>query len=298
MNRLFEAEVFCLVVNKGSFTAAAERLNITKSYASKIITRLEDRLGIRLLQRTTRNLTLTEPGRVFYERCSEVMRTLEAAEAEATLQQTQLRGHLRISLPVGFGLTYLVKPLAEFKAHYPDLTIETDFTDRYTDLLVEGIDVAVRVGNLHEGDLIARKLATADVFPCASEAYLAQRGEPQNPNDLIHHDCIRYTYQAVRGTWKLNGPSGAVDIAVSGSLMTNNATMLLEAACQGLGIVLMPVFHTAPYLRDGRLRRVLPKWQSSVAIQVVFPNARHVPLKVRVFVDYLVKQFQNPPWAD
>jgi DNA-binding transcriptional LysR family regulator len=298
MSRLFEAEVFVLVVDEGSFTSAARRLDITSSYASKLVTRLEDRLGVRLLQRTTRKLLLTEPGRAYYERCTEVMKSLEQAENAATWLHAAPRGRLRITLPTAFGMNHLTGPLAEFKARYPELTLEAVFTDRSVDLLAEGFDLAIRVGELLDTQLVAHRLATIEMFVCASPAYLQRRGTPREPEELAHHECMLYSYHALPGTWALQGPRGEVSVQVTGTLVANHARMLVEAACQGLGLIFVPVFHTAPYLRDGRLCRVLPGWQRSVILQVLFPHARHLPAKVRVFVDFLAERFRVPPWAD
>ncbi|HVG62300.1 MAG TPA: LysR family transcriptional regulator [Hyalangium sp.] len=297
MSRLFEAEVFVLVVDEGSFTAAARRLAITKSYASKLVTRLEDRLGVRLLQRSTRQLTLTEPGRAYYERCTEVMQTLEQAEDEATSLHAAPRGRLRVTLPTAFGMSYLTGPLAEFKARYPELTLEAVFSDRQVDLLAEGFDLAIRAGDVADTQLITHRLATAEMFVCASKAYLERRGTPREPEELARHECLLYAYHAVPGTWTLQGPRGEISVRVEGTLVANHARMLMEAASQGLGLAFLPVFHTAPYLRDGRLRRVLPGWQRTVALQALFPHARHLSAKVRVLVDFLAERFRVLPWA-
>lgn len=297
MSRLFEAEVFVIVVEEGSFTAAARRLGITKSYASKLVMRLEERLGVRLVQRTTRRLTLTEPGRAYYERCTEVMQTLEEAEEAATRLHTAPRGRLRVTLPTAFGMSYLTGPLSEFKARYPELTLEAVFSDRQVDLLAEGFDLAIRAGELPDTQLITHRLATAEMFICASKAYLQRRGTPREPEELAHHECLLYAYHASPSTWRLRGPRGEVSVQVAGTLVTNHAHMLLEAASQGLGLVFMPLFHTVPYLRDGRLRQVLPGWQRSLTLQAVFPHARHLSAKVRVLVDFLAERFHVPPWA-
>ncbi|MBL9008706.1 MAG: LysR family transcriptional regulator [Myxococcales bacterium] len=298
MSRLFEMETFLVVVEAGSFTAAADRLGVTKSYASKLVARLEDRLGARLLQRTTRQLKLTEVGRSYYERCSEAMRALSEAEAEATELQTSPQGRLRISLPSAFAIRHLAGPIAEFKTRYPALTIEAVLLDRKVDILAEGFDLAVRIGDLQDSSLIARKLASVDRAICASPSYLLRRGTPQKPADLIEHDCLLYAYHAVPTTWRFHGPSGETTVEVSGHMVSNHGELLVEAACQGLGLVFCPLFLTAHELRAGRLLRVLPAWRAPLAISAVFPNARHIPAKVRLFVDFLVSHFAHPCWAD
>lgn len=295
---MVEMEAFLMVVEEGSFTAAARRLGLTKSYVSKLVVRLEDRLGIRLLQRSTRQLIVTEPGRTYFERCSDAMRALKDAETEATELQTAPQGRLRISLPTEFAIRHLAAPLAEFKARYPGLTIEAVLGDRKVDILAEGFDLAVRIGDLADSSLITRRLASMERSVCASPAYLRSRGTPGQPEELVDHECLLYSYHAVPTSWRLQGVSREAVVEVTGSLVSNHAAMLVEAACQGLGLILCPIFFTAPSLRAGRLVRVLPGWQFPLTVSVVFPNARHVAAKVRLFVDFLVTHFQVPPWAD
>ncbi len=298
MSNLIEMEAFLVVVEESSFTAAARRLGVTKSYASKLVVRLEDRLGVRLLQRTTRQLTLTEAGRAYYERCSGAMRALQEAEAEATELQNSPQGRLRINLPTAFATDYLAAPLAEFKARYPELTIEAILTDRKVDILAEGFDVAVRIGELEDSALIARRLARVDRFICASPGYLQRRGTPCQPEELASHDCLLYAHHAVPTIWRCKGPGRTAAIEVSGKLVSNHAAILVAAACQGLGLLFCPIFLTATALREGRLQRVLPDWQSPLSLSAVFPNARHIPAKVRIFVDFLVAHFRHPAWAE
>jgi len=299
MNRLFEAEAFVLVIDEGSFTAAAKRLGVTKSYASKLVTRLEDRLGVRLLNRTTRKLALTEPGRAYYERCTAAMHALEEAESEVGELQTKPRGRLRITVPTAFGMTYLTKTLADFSARFEGLVLDVHFLDRHADLVGEHFDAAVRAGDLEDSSLIAHRIAKAEMVLCASPGYLAKRGAPKEPAELAAHACLIYTNHAAPTIWTLERARGEVSVEVSGPLMTNHAGMLLEAACDGLGITFVPVFHSGPYLRDGRLVRVLSGWRrpKPVPIHVLYPTARHVPLKVRAFVDFMTEYFRAPPWA-
>lgn len=298
MSHLVEMETFLVVVEAGSFTAAASRLGVTKSYASKLVARLEARLGVQLLQRTTRQLTLTEVGRAYFERCSEAMQALGEAVAVATELQTSPQGRLRINLPSAFAVSYLAAPLVEFKARYPRLTVEAVLADRKIDLLAEGFDLAVRIGELADSSLIARRLTMVDRAVCASPDYLGRRGTPRQPEELAQHECLLYAYHAVPTTWRLKGKDREAVVEVSGTLVSNHAEMLVEAACQGLGLVFCPIFFTAANLRSGRLLRVLPEWRVPLSISAVFPNARHVPAKVRLFVDFLVAYFQRSPWAD
>lgn len=299
MSRVFEAEAFVHVMESGSFTVAANKLGVTKSYVSKLVTRLEDRLGVRLLNRSTRKLAATEAGRLYHERCAEVLAMLDGAEMAATELQSKPRGRLRVAAPSMFGANYLMSPIAEFKILYPDLALEVNFADRRVDLLAEGYDVAVRAGILREESLSARRLAVAPMFPCASPEYLERRGVPREPEELAQHECLVYAYQTIPGTWMLSNGQRDVSVTVSGSLVANHAQMLLEAASRGLGICYVPQFHSAPYLRNGRLVRVLPDWQRPMPepVHVVYPTTRHVPAKLRVFIDFLVNHFRIPSWS-
>lgn len=298
MSHLVDMEAFLMVVEAGSFTAAATRLGVTKSYVSRLVGRLEDRIGVRLLQRTTRKLTLTEVGRTYYERCSEAMLLLKEAEAEAAELQSSPQGRLRISLPAAFTVDYLTAPLAEFKSRYPQLTIEALLADRKVDLLAEGFDVAVRIGDLPDSSLVARRLTSADRGVYASPDYLRRHGPIEKPEDLARHEGLLYSYHAMPATWRMKSPDREALVEVSGSLVSNHGAVLVEAACQGLGILFLPIFITAGGLRSGRLVRVLPEWKFPVTVAAVFPNARHVPAKVRLFVDFLAAHFLIPPWSD
>ncbi|HRI70415.1 MAG TPA: LysR family transcriptional regulator, partial [Polyangium sp.] len=282
-----------------SFTAAADKLGITKSYASKLVSRLEDRLGVRLLTRTTRKLIATEAGQAYHERCSAVLSALEDAEMAASELQAKPRGRLRMTAPAVFGTNHLFEPIVAFNKKFPDIFLEIHFFDRRVDILAEGYDVAIRAGLLHEENVSARRLATAPIFPIASPKYLARRGEPTEPEDLVNHDCLVYAYQDVLATWLLHDGKREVAVPIKAYLVANHAQMLLEAACRGLGICYLPHFHSAPYLRDGRLRRVLPEWQrpTLVPIHAVFPTTRHVPAKTRVFIDHMVDHFRIPAWS-
>lgn len=297
MNRLFEAEVFVRAVEDGSLTAAAKRLGVTTSYASKLVTRLEERLGARLLVRTTRKLALTEVGQAYYERCTEAIRELEAAEQIAAEQQQAPRGTLRVTLPTAFGTMFVIGAIAEFKATWPALKLELMFLDRQVDLIGEGFDVAVRIGDLGDGRLIARRLASTDRIVMASPAYLERAGVPREPGELAGHECLLYAYHAAPGRWRLRGPPGEAAVDVAGSMVANHATMLVEAAVRGLGLIFVPVLLAAAELKAGRLRRVLPEWSWPTGVFAMYPPTPRVPAKTRVLVDFLVERLRVPPWA-
>lgn len=297
MNRLFEAEVFVRVVEDGSLTAAARRLGMTTSYVSKLVTRLEERLGARLAIRTTRKLTLTDTGRSYYERCTEAIRGLEEAERMATEEQQAPRGTLRLTVPNAFGSLFAMGVLAEFKARFPELTLELVFLDRQVDLIGEGFDVALRIGELGDPRLIARRLASTDRIVMASPSYLERAGTPREPEELAGHECLLYAHHAAPGRWKVQGPRGVVEVDVAGHLVANHGSMLVEAARQGLGLVFVPVLLAAAELHAGRLRRVLPPWHWPTGVFAVYPPTPRVPAKTRVLVDFLVERMRVPPWA-
>lgn len=297
MNRLLEAEVFVRVVEDGSLTAAARRLGMTTSYASKLVTRLEERLGSQLLVRTTRKVTLTDTGRTYYERCTAAIQELAAAEQMATDLQQSPRGTLRVTLPNAFGMLFMMGVLARFKARYPELTLELVFLDRQVDLINEGFDVALRVGELVDDRLIARRLASTDRIAMASPAYLERAGTPDEPEALAGHTCLLYAHHAVPGRWRLRGPRGDVEVAVAGTMVTNHGLMLVEAAAEGLGMIYVPSLLATDELRAGRLRRVLPAWRWPMGVFAVYPPTPRVPTKTRVLVDFLVEHLREPPWA-
>lgn len=294
-----EAEAFIQVVECGSFTAAAAKLGVGKSYVSKLIGRIEERLGVRLLHRTTRAIVITDAGRAYHERCLVALEAIEEAEAAATEFHGRPRGRLRMTVPAGFGTAHVIGPLAEFKTKYPDLKLEVDFTDRRVDLLAEGYDLGVRAGELGDENLTARRLSAAPRYLCASASYLARRGTPSQPEDLGGHDGLLYAHNLVPDTWVLSNGEREAKVSVTGTFVANHAQMLLEAACRGLGILFVPLFHSAPYLMDGRLVRVLPGWRhpALVAIHVVYPTTRLVPAKTRAFIDFMVQAFQRSPWS-
>lgn len=289
--------MFVAVVDEGSLTAGSRRLGLTTSYASKLITRLEERLGVSLMIRTTRKLTLTEPGRVYFERSTEAIQGIEQAEAMAAELTRRPTGTLRLTLPAGFGAQFVLGALAEFAGLFPDLKLELVFLDRQVDLISEGYDVGSRVGNLIDERLIARKLASTHRVVCGSPAYLERAGTPDAPGALQGHSCLLYAYHATPGRWRLRGPNGESDVEVDGPMVANSALLLVEAAVQGRGLIFVPAFHVAAELQAGRLRRVLPGWGWPLGVFAVYPPTPRVPLKVRVFVDFMLERLRDPPWA-
>lgn len=298
-DRWSSVEIFVRVVATGSFTSAATALGISRSQASRGVQTLEDRLGARLLHRTTRSVALTDAGAAFYERASRLLGDLDEAEALVTNLQAEPRGTLRVSVPMSFGVRYLAPAFAAFLRGHPDLTIEASYTDRRVDLLEEGVDLAVRVGLLEDSSLIARRLAPTTRRVVASPAYLAARGTPTRPEELRDHSALLYTLQTSGPTWLFQGPEGEVGVRVTGRLVTNSGEALLEAARAGLGLAMLPDFLVADDLASGALVSVLDPWaHRGLAIWALYPPGRHLAPKVRRFVDFLAKRFETcPPWA-
>lgn len=287
--------VFVRTVREGSFSAAARALDLTPSAVSKQISRLEDRLSVRLFNRTTRRLSLTEEGAAFFERASRILADLEdAAEAVSSLKAVP-RGRLRVTMPTAYGVIHLLPALPDYTARHPEVTLEIDLNDRIVNMIEEGFDLALRVGDLEDSSLIGRRLAANRRVLAAAPGYLAARGVPQVPQELAEHNCLVYTYRAQRYDWHLVDDAGRESLVpVAGNLETNNPMMLRAAALAGLGVVLLPLWIIGPDLKAGRLKQLLPAyhWPDS-AIHVVYPPGRHLSARVRSFVDFLVERFAD-----
>lgn len=291
---------FAAVIDCGGFSAAAQRLKVTKSAISKQVSRLEERLGARLLNRTTRRLSLTEAGQAFHQHCLRILAEAEEAELAVSQLHASPRGLLRVSAPMSFGVRHLGPALCPFLERYPDLNLEVSFDDRLVDVLAEGFDVVVRISRLADSSLIARRLAPVRRVVVASPSYVEARGMPQHPADLAHHTGLLYTLQTDLHTWPLVHADGTrVDISVTGRVHMNNGDALREAAVAGLGIILTPTFIVGEDLKSGRLVRVMPEWSApEIAVYAVYPPGRHLSAKVRAFVDYLAEYFGPQPYWD
>jgi DNA-binding transcriptional LysR family regulator len=299
MDNLSSMAVFAQVVEARSFTGAARRLGMSKAAVSKQVSRLEERLGARLLNRTTRRLSLTEIGAGFYERCARIVAEAEEAELAVTRLNETPRGTLRVDVPVNFGMQYLAPLLPPFMLAHRELKVDMSFNDRFVDLVDEGHDLAVRIGQLPDSSLIARKLAESGSVICAAPEYWNKHGRPSHPSELAEHNCFAYSYLATGNEWRLKGPEGEVAVRVSGSLTANNGDVLRQAAVAGLGVIASPTFMVCDDLRDGRLEPVLRDYEPpNRGIYAVYPHNRHLSAKVRVFVDYLVEALASPPWGD
>lgn len=297
MTDLLDYDIFARVIRAGSLSAAARELNSTPAMISKRLTRLEDRLGVKLLHRTTRRLTATEAGHSFYERVLTVLAAVEDAESLAASDSGRPRGLLRISLPTAFGRLHVAPRLKTFMDQNPELKLLVDLDDGYVDLVASSFDVAVRIGTLPDSGLIARRLAPNKRVLCAAPAYLEKYGTPLTLEELQQH---RLLAAAPLLTWKLEGPGGPFVFKPESSLQTNSSEIVRAAVVSGLGIGFRSTWDIAPELRLGSLRRVLPEYGGSpdVNIYCVYPGRRLVPPKVRAFVDYLAGVFGGdaPYW--
>jgi DNA-binding transcriptional LysR family regulator len=294
MDKLTGMAVFARVIDAGSFTAAAAQLGMSKSAVSKAIAALEDRLGARLVNRTTRCLALTEVGRAFYERCARIVAEAEEAELAVTHLQLTPRGTLRVNAPVSFGAFHLGPALAQFMGRYPELKVELELSDRFVDLLEEGYDLAVRIATaLPDSSLIARRIATNEMVVCASPGYWRQHGRPHAPEDLARHACVTHAYNPSPSEWPfVDGDGRRILVRVDGPLHTNNGDVALRAALAGLAVVRLPRFICGPDLAAGRLEPVLAAaLPPPSGIYAIYPHSRHLSAKVRAFVDFLVERF-------
>ncbi len=291
--------VFTEVVDRGGFTAAAERLGLSRAAASKQVMQLEDRLGTRLLNRTTRRVSLTETGRIYYERCKAILADVEEAEACAGESTATPRGRLSVNAPMSFGVLHLGPVVAAYCDRYPEVQVVLDLNDRFVDVVAEGFDVVIRIAQLEDSSLIARRIAPCRRVLCAAPRYLETHGVPKVPQDLALHRCLRYTNLPSGDTWTLDGPNGVESVRVNGPVCANNGEILSLSAVRGLGIALEPTFIVGPYLRDGTLRVVLPEYRPpEVAIFAVYPSRRFLTAKVRSFVDFLSDHFGDEPAWD
>jgi DNA-binding transcriptional LysR family regulator len=292
MDRFADMQMFVRVVETGSISAAAERLEIAKSAVSRRLAELESRLGAQLLHRTTRRLNLTDSGRAYLERAQTILADLAEAEAAVSQAHTALKGRLRVALPLSFGLLHLAPLIESFMALHPDVEFDLDFNDRQIDLMQEGFDLAIRIANLPDSSLIARRLAPIRHVLSASPAYLAKHGTPIRPQDLKDHVCLAYSNLANPGVWHYRTPDGvAGSMQVPIKLKANNGDFLCQAALAGHGLILHPSFYLRDALRSGTLVPLLTDiiWPE-LNVYAVYPPTRHLSSRVRAFVDFLAQR--------
>lgn len=299
MDRLAMMEAFVRVAELRSFSAAAQRLRRSKSLVSRQVAGLEAELGVRLLHRTTRALTLTEAGHGYFTRASSILTDVEDADRCVTELQAAPRGHLRVDAPTSFGVLHLIPAITGFFCRFPEVDIDLSLTDRFIDLVDEGVDVAIRIGRLADSSLIARKIAPARRVICGSPGYFEAFGRPQTPDNLKRHRCLAYTNISEAQDWPLVASDGRPwPVEIAGRLRINNGDALRAAALRGLGLVSLPSFIVGADIQAGTLISVLGDYlNQDMAIHAVYPHSRHLSPKVRAFVDFLVEQIgPNPYW--
>ena len=299
MDRFLEMQTFNAVVDAGSFVKAADALAMSKAAVSRYVADMETRLGVRLLHRTTRRLSLTGEGQVFYARCKDLLAELDEAEAEITSRSKAASGLLRVNAPVTFGILHLAPLWGMFKALNPEVTLDITLADRVVDLVEEGYDVAIRIATLDSSTLVSRRLATTRMALCASPRYLAQQGLPQYPSELTRHAVISYSYWATKDEWRFDGPHGPVSVKTRPCIHTNSGDTCRAAALAHQGVILQPTFLVGRDLSDGTLVELMPEFRSiELGIYAVYPTRKHVSAKVRALIDFLAAHFagQGASW--
>ena len=290
---------FVKVVDVGGFAAAARKLGMSPSMVTTHVRALEERLGVRLLNRSTRRISLTEVGQAYYERCLQILADIDDAENVAQALQSTPRGTLRLNASVAIP-PFLAPAIAEFTSLYPDVAITMAMTDRMVDLVEEGFDLAIRTFATPDSSLIVRRIATYRLLVVGSPKYLAKHGTPQQPSDLVNYNCLLYSYAPKHSEWVFVGPEGDQRIAVSGNLHSNSANALRLAAVHGQGLAILPSFLLVDEIRSGRLVPTLTEFlRTEHPISAIYPHRHHLSAKVRSFLDLLVAHFRaNPAWAD
>ena len=294
MTNLGDLEIFARVVLTGSMSTAGRDLGLSPAVISKSIKRLEERLGTRLFQRTTRQLSLTEAGQGFFERIQPVLQGLEDAEAFVTGRSSLAKGVLKISAPTSFGRMHIAPHLKPFLSANPELSVNLVLSDRFIDIVGEGYDLAIRIGDLSDTSLVAKKLAPVRRVLCASPAYLAENGIPQTLEELSKHICLSQNNYL----WRLEGPGQSLSYKVESRLITNSSEVIREAVIAGIGIALRSTWDVGPELRNGTLVRVLPDWSGSrnVTLSALYPSRQFLPVTVRLFIDFLVGLYGPVPY--
>jgi len=291
--------VFTAVVESGSFAAAANKLDLSRGMATRYVAQLEAHLGVRLLNRTTRRLSLTEAGNDYYARATQIMVLIEDAEGSVTKDVSQPHGTLRITTPAAFGTRHLDRAIAEYVKRYPGVDVDLSTSERMVDLIDEGFDLAVRVAKNIAPGLVARRLTRARMACCASPAYLKKHGSPKTPKELASHNCLLYSNLPQRSNWSFRRKSVEDSVRVSGNLCSNNGDVLLNAALEGLGVIYEPTFVAYEALSQKRLVRVLPDWQTDeMSVFAVYPSRKFLPRKVRTFIDFIAGRFGDEPFWD
>ena len=299
MDRFLALTAFVKVVETGSFARAALRLDTSVSSVSRHVSELEAHLDARLLNRTTRRISLTESGRAFHERCVQLLADLEEAEESASAAAIKPRGTLRLTSSITFGARHLAPAIADFITRFPEMRFDVELSDRAVDLVDEGFDIAVRIGAIGSQNLVGRKIGATRLVCCAAPSYLAQHGVPGTPEDLTAHACLTYEYSSLRNAWPFRDRDGHErNVRIDGPVHANNGRFLDALAVEGAGIVYEPDFIVGPDVRAGKLVPLLREFQPPPAsIHVAYPSRRHLSAKVRAFTDYLAARFTDADWT-
>jgi DNA-binding transcriptional LysR family regulator len=294
MDKLNAMQLFVRVAETGSFTAVADQLDVARSVITRHISGLEKQLGIKLMTRSTRSLTLTTAGSAYLEKCRTILNMVDAAESSLLQENTEPRGRIRLGLPLSFGLQRLMPALLEFAQTHAHIELVMDFSDRRSKLIEEGIDVSIRItSRLEPGDIV-RKLGESHLLTVASPQYLAEHSRPRHPRDLAHHACLVYSQDFQSTTWSYRAKDDDVHVTIRPRLAANNGEALLQAAVQGLGITRPPDFMAQPYLDNGSVVTVLSKFAPEpLGIYAVLPSNRYIPHRVSVLIDFLAQTLQR-----
>jgi len=295
MDRFLEMQTFNAVVDAGSFVKAADALAMSKAAVSRYVVDMETRLGVRLLHRTTRRLSLTDEGQIFYARSKELLAELAEAEDEITSRSDAASGLLRINAPFTFGVLHLAPLWGAFRVRHPNVKLDVTLADRLVDLVEEGYDVAIRIANLENSTLVSKRLATTRMVLCASPQYLKLHGTPKHPGELADHAVISYSYWSTKDEWHFKGPLGPVSVKTNPCIHTNNGDTCRAAALASQGIILQPSFLVGDDLASGALVELMPEFRSlELGIYAVYPSRKHVSPKVRALIDFLTSHFSQP----
>jgi len=287
------------VADLGSFVKAAEALGISKAAVSRTVLELEARLGSRLMQRTTRRLSLTEAGALYLERCKQIVAALEEADDLLSSGNAKPTGLLRINAPLTFGVLHLAPLWPMFLERHPEISLDITLSDRIVDIIDEGYDMAIRIARLSDSTLVHRKLTSTSLHVCASPAYLDAHGTPAHPHELAQHQTISYSYNQSKDEWQFSGPEGPVSVRVSSRLHVNNGDSCVQAALGGIGITRQPTFMIDQHLRSGQLVSILEDYGSpELGIYAVYPSRTHLPAKMRAMLDFLTEAFAQVHWND
>jgi len=299
MDRFQAMRSFAQVVEAGSFVGAADALGLSKAALSRQVGELEAHLGVRLLNRTTRRLSLTDEGSLFLARARELLADWEDAEAEVGARSREAVGQIKVTVPVSFGILHLADVWGAFRKRHPRVTLDITLSDRVADLADEGFDLAIRIAKLPSSSLLSRQLSTTRMALCASPQYLRRAGRPRHPHDLARHQVIAYSYWADDDQWTFDGPDGRVTVQTRPCIRTNNGDVCRAAALQHQGLILQPTFIVGDDLAQGRLVEVLPQYRSiELGIHAVYQSRKHVAPRLRALIDFLVKWFEAPRWPE